>query len=100
MTVEFKEKLLHELRLIDEQRYRRIKIFEEQHREDDVFVSQENLDNRDLFRDWEEEELDDMNYTAMRLAKKRFRWGYLMRREAELEAKVKELEARCEKESM
>ena len=100
MTVEFKEKLLHELRLIDEQRYRRIKIFEEQHREADVFVSQDNLDNRDLFRDWEEEELDDMNYTAMRLAKKRFRWEYLMRREAELEAKVKELEARCEKESM
>lgn len=94
MTVEFKERLLHELRLIDEQRFRRIKIFEEQHKEDDAFVSQENLDNRDLFKDWEEEELDDMNYTGMRLAKKRFRWKYLLQREAELEARVKELEAR------
>ena len=107
MTVEFKEKLLHELRLIDEQRFRRIKIFEEQHKTDDVFVSQENLDNRDLDKDQDEEDLDDMNYMAMRLARRRFNRRRDKEHDAEREqrihelgAKIKELEARCEKESM
>ena len=91
---EHREKLMHELRLIDEQRYRRIKIFGEQHKDDDVFESQENLDARDLFNDWEEEELDDMNYTAIRLAKKRFRWKRLLEREATVDRRTVEKEDR------
>lgn len=91
---DFGEKLMHELRLIDEQRYRRIKIFGEQHKDDDVFESQENLDARDLFNDWEEEELDDMNYTAIRLAKKRFRWKRLLEREATVDRRTVEKEDR------
>ena len=87
----FREKVMHELRLIDEQCYRRIKIFAGKHIDDDALESQENMESRDLFKDWEEEELDDINYTKLRLAKKRFKWETLLKRETELEKKLQEM---------
>ena len=89
----WKELIIHERRLILEQCARRMKLGEQNYGDNDVCASKENMEARDLFQDYEEECLDKINYIILDLISIRIR-------RREVEDKLKELEARCEKESM
>ena len=89
----WKELIQHERRLILEACERRMKLGEENYGENDVCASQGNMKKRDLFGDYEEECLDKINYLILDLISIRIR-------RREVEDKLRDMEARCEKESI
>lgn len=84
----WKELIIHERRLILEQCQRRMKLGEANYGDKDVCASQENMEKRDLFEDYEEECLDKINYLILDLISIRIRRREVEEKLAELEAKV------------